>query len=91
MGSQMQMFFFNLESSMKINVKIRSGSAQRFPAICIQSLPGAHLQLTATAFPFCGNLHLLLLAALQTHSQQLHSNSNEQKTATLNVERTDTV
>lgn len=33
----------------------------------------------------------LLLAALQTHSQQLHSNSNEQKTATLNVARTDTV
>lgn len=44
----------------------------------------------------CYSLHFLwksslLLAALQTHSQQLHSNSNEQKTATLNVERTDTV
>lgn len=76
---------------MKINMKIRSVSAQRFLAIWIQSLPVAHLQLATTAFPFCGNPHLLLMAALQTHSQQFHSNSNEQKTATLNVERTDTV
>lgn len=84
-------FFFYLAGSMKINMKISNGSAQTFLAIWIQPLPGAHLHFTATAFTFCGNPHLLLLAALQTHSQQLHSNSNEQKTATLNVERTDTV
>lgn len=84
-------WFIYFIGSMKINMKIRSGSGQRFLAIWIQSRPGAHLQLAATAFPFCGNPHLLLLAALQTYSQQLHSNSNEQKTATLNVERTDIV
>lgn len=90
MGLQMQIFFY-LAGSMKINMKISNGSAQTFLAIWIQPLPGAHLHFAATAFTFCGNPHLLLLAALQTHSQQLHSNSNEQKTATLNVERTDTV
>lgn len=90
MGTQTQIFFY-LAGSMKINMKIKNGSAQTFLAIWIQPLPGAHLHFAATAFTFCGNPHLLLLAALQTHSQQLHSNNNEQKTSTLNVERTDTV
>ena len=61
-------FFLFLVGCMKINVKIRSGSAQGFPATWIQLLPGAHLHFPAKAFTFCGNPHSLLLAALQTPS-----------------------